>query len=59
MYSENKKRFLIFGAGAIGSFYGGMLVKAGHNVTFISRGENYKSLMPTFVKSLSLFNPGI
>lgn len=38
------KKILIFGAGAVGSYYGGMLVRAGHDVTFIARGENYKAL---------------
>jgi 2-dehydropantoate 2-reductase len=41
--SQNKK-ILIFGTGAVGGYYGGMLAKAGHDVTFIARGENYKVL---------------
>jgi 2-dehydropantoate 2-reductase len=31
-------RILIFGAGVIGSIFGGMLAKAGHDVTFCARG---------------------
>ncbi len=31
-------RILIFGAGVIGSIFGGMLSKAGHDVTFCARG---------------------
>lgn len=38
------KKLLIFGTGAVGGFYGGMLVKAGFDVTFVARGENYKIL---------------
>jgi len=37
-------KILIFGTGAVGGYYGGMLVKAGFDVTFIARGENYEAL---------------
>lgn len=36
--------FLIIGAGGIGCFYGARLQKAGHNVTFLARGEHLKSM---------------
>lgn len=39
-----KKKLLIFGTGAIGGYYGGMLVRAGFDVTFIARGKNYEVL---------------
>ena len=39
-----QKTFLIIGTGAVGGYYGGMLVKAGFNVTFIARGKNYEAL---------------
>ncbi|OGI06078.1 MAG: hypothetical protein A3I68_05605 [Candidatus Melainabacteria bacterium RIFCSPLOWO2_02_FULL_35_15] len=39
-----QKTFLIFGAGAVGGYYGGMIVRAGFDATFIARGENYKAL---------------
>ncbi len=39
-----EKKILIFGAGAVGGYYGGMLAKHGYDVTFIARGENYKAL---------------
>ncbi|HEX7433758.1 MAG TPA: 2-dehydropantoate 2-reductase N-terminal domain-containing protein, partial [Anaerolineaceae bacterium] len=32
-------RFLIFGAGAIGTYIGGSLALAGHNVIFFERPE--------------------
>ncbi len=38
------KRILIFGTGAVGGYYGGMLAKAGFDVTFIARGKNFKVL---------------
>ncbi len=49
MNNIKDKRLLICGTGAVGGYYGGMLVKAGlrnptFDVTFIARGENYKAL---------------
>lgn len=38
------KKILIFGTGAVGGYYGGVLAKNGYDVTFIARGENYKVL---------------
>jgi 2-dehydropantoate 2-reductase len=38
------KRYLIYGAGAIGGAIGGQLMQAGAEVTFIARGLNYKAL---------------
>jgi 2-dehydropantoate 2-reductase len=35
---------LIMGTGAVGSFYGGQLARAGHKVTFVARGENLHRL---------------
>lgn len=37
-------RFLILGAGSLGSIYGGMLEIAGHDVTLVARGENFNVL---------------
>jgi 2-dehydropantoate 2-reductase len=37
-------RIAIIGAGGIGGFYGGRLAQAGHEVTFIARGEHLKAL---------------
>ena len=53
--SFKKKKFLIFGTGAVGGYYGGMLVKAGFDVTFIARGKNYKVLKE---KGLTLIRNG-
>lgn len=43
------------GAGGIGGFYGARLAQAGHEVTFIARGEHLKALRS---KGLSLVGPG-
>lgn len=37
-------KFLVFGAGAIGSVVGGFLAKAGHDVTLIGREQHIKSI---------------
>ena len=42
--NQKSKKLLIVGAGAVGGYYGGMLAKAGFNVTFIARGKNYEAL---------------
>ena len=44
MQDLKKKKILVFGTGAVGGYYGGMLVKAGFDVSFISRGQNYRIL---------------
>lgn len=38
------KKILVFGAGAVGSFYGGLLKKAGFDVDFVARGNQLKAL---------------
>jgi len=37
-------RIAVLGAGAVGCFFGGRLVRAGENVVFIARGERLRSL---------------
>ena len=37
-------KLCIFGAGAIGSYFGGQLALAGHDVSFIARGEHLKAM---------------
>ncbi len=44
MDSLKSKKILVFGTGAVGAYYGGMLVKTGYDVTFIARGKNYEAL---------------
>lgn len=38
------QRILIFGAGVIGSIYGGLLAQSGHKVTFLARGQRLNEL---------------
>jgi 2-dehydropantoate 2-reductase len=40
-------KILVMGTGAVGSFYGGRLADAGHEVTFIARGETLHALTQT------------
>jgi len=42
--SHSDKKIAVLGAGAVGSFYGGMLLKSGFDVTLIARGEHLKAL---------------
>ena len=44
MTNLKNKKILIFGTGAVGGYYGGVLVKAGFDVTFIARRKNYETL---------------
>ena len=37
-------KIVIAGAGALGSFYGGLLTRAGHDVTFLARGGTFEAL---------------
>ncbi len=37
-------RFLIFGAGAVGTLFGGLLAKAGHQVLFVGRKWNIEAI---------------
>ena len=44
MHELKKTKIVVFGTGAVGGYYGGMLVKAGFDVTFVARGKNYEVL---------------
>ena len=37
-------RVLVFGAGAVGGYFGARLAEGGHEVTFVARGENLDAL---------------
>jgi len=37
-------RVLVFGAGAVGGYFGGCLERGGHDVTFVARGPNLEAL---------------
>ena len=44
MQNIKDRKLLVYGTGAVGGYYGGVLVKAGYDVTFIARGKNYEAL---------------
>ncbi|MBI5748427.1 MAG: 2-dehydropantoate 2-reductase [Nitrospinae bacterium] len=48
-------KILIVGAGAVGGYFGGMLAKAGENVTFLARGEHLKAIQEKglYIKSIN------
>jgi 2-dehydropantoate 2-reductase len=37
-------RILVLGAGAVGGYFGALLARGGHAVTFVARGENLRAL---------------
>jgi 2-dehydropantoate 2-reductase len=41
----NKKRILIFGAGLIGTIYGGRMALSGHDITLLARGTRLEELL--------------
>lgn len=55
MDSLKNKKILVFGTGAVGGYYGGMLVKADYDVIFVARGKNYEVLKE---KGLTLISNG-
>lgn len=40
-------RILVYGAGAVGGFFGGLLVRAGEDVHFVARGAQFEALRTT------------
>lgn len=48
-------KIAVFGSGAVGGYFGGRLAQAGHDVTFIARGEHLKAILSEGlrVKSIS------
>jgi 2-dehydropantoate 2-reductase len=51
------KKIAVFGAGAVGSFYGSLLRQAGNDVTLITRGEHLNKIVEqngVYIKSFSL-----
>jgi 2-dehydropantoate 2-reductase len=37
-------RVAVVGAGGIGGLYGGLLARAGHDVSFLARGEHLRAI---------------
>ena len=48
-------RIAIMGAGALGTYYGALLKRAGQDVTFIARGDHLRALQEKGVKVKSFF----
>src|SRR5919204_5771308 len=43
-------RVAVVGAGAIGGLYGGLLARAGHEVSFLARGEHLRAIQSRGLK---------
>ncbi|MGE4267421.1 MAG: 2-dehydropantoate 2-reductase [Deferribacterales bacterium] len=54
----SNKRILIAGAGAIGSFYGGLMSKAGYDVELMARGRHLKAMQETGVLKMKSWKHG-
>jgi 2-dehydropantoate 2-reductase len=39
-----RMRVAVFGTGGVGGYFGGRLAQAGHDVTFIARGEHLEAI---------------
>ena len=37
-------KFVVFGTGGVGGYFGGKLAQAGQDVTFIARGEHLQAI---------------
>lgn len=46
-------KILIYGTGGVGGYFGGKLAQAGHDVTFIARGEHLKAIRRAGLRVLS------
>jgi 2-dehydropantoate 2-reductase len=44
MSDPRSSRIVVFGAGAVGGYFGGRLARAGHHVTFIARGAHLDAI---------------
>lgn len=44
LLSPASMRILIMGSGGVGAYYGGLLARAGHEVTFVARGAHLQAL---------------
>ena len=53
MTNKNTFNIWVYGAGAVGCYYGARLIQAGQNVLFIARGEHLEALKNNGLKVLS------
>ena len=47
-------KIYVVGSGAIGGYFGGLLAKAGNDVTFVARGEHYQAIKSKGLKVKSI-----
>lgn len=47
-------RIVVIGTGGLGGYFGGLLAKAGHDVTFLARGEHLRALQSSGLKVKSV-----
>jgi 2-dehydropantoate 2-reductase len=47
-------KIVVFGAGAVGGYFGGRLAQAGHDVTFIARGAHLDAILKDGLRVESL-----
>jgi 2-dehydropantoate 2-reductase len=47
-------RILVMGTGGTGGYYGGLLAKQGHDVTFVARGEQLRAIQSTGLQVKSI-----
>lgn len=46
-------KFAVIGAGAVGGFYGALLKRAGHDVSFVARGEHRDAMLANGLRVIS------
>lgn len=46
---------VVFGAGAVGGYFGGKLAKAGFNVTFVARGKTFEAIKTNGLQVKSIY----
>ena len=42
--SDEHMKVAVIGTGAVGGYFGGLLARAGHNVTFVARGAHLAAI---------------
>jgi 2-dehydropantoate 2-reductase len=51
-------KIAIFGAGGVGGYFGGLLARGGHEVTFIARGDHLRAIQENGLRVISTTNGG-
>lgn len=50
MVEQSRPKYLIFGTGALGSVFGGLLQESGFDVTYVGRGEHFRAILENGLK---------